>query len=132
MIALVVLAILTTIAYPQYTEFVMRSRIVEATSGMNDLRTRMEQYFQDNRRYDNAGACGVASPAPNYFTVTCTPVGAPALTYNVVTQGTSSMSSFRYTMTVGPAGITRATTSGPAGWTVSGTCWTVRKNGYCS
>ncbi|HVE50628.1 MAG TPA: type IV pilin protein [Casimicrobiaceae bacterium] len=132
LIAIVVLAILTAIAVPNYNEFVRRARIVEATSGMNDMRTRMEQFFQDNRRYDSGAACGVAGPSASHFTITCASVGAPALAYNVVAQGTGSMSAFRYTMGIAPTGVTRATAAAPAGWSLSSTCWVVRKNGACS
>ena len=136
MIAVVVLSILTAIAYPQYTEFVMRSRITEATSGMNDFRTRMEQYFQDNRTYAAAGACGLADPGfvagESNFQILCT--GASAAGYQLDANGNvaKGMSAFRYRMVVNAAGVTRSTQSVPGGWASSATCWTVRKNGKCS
>lgn len=135
MIAVVVVSILAAIAYPQYTEFVMRSRIAEATSGLNDFRVRMEQYFQDNRTYDNAGNCGVQFPAPgpnDYFQFTCVP-GPLAGEYAASATGLASMTPFGYSLTLtNAAGIVRATTAVPAGWASSATCWTVRKNGKCS
>jgi type IV pilus assembly protein PilE len=135
MIAVVIVSILAAIAVPQYTEFVMRSRIMEATSGLNDFRVRMEQYFQDNRTYLNAGNCGVSFPPPganDYFQFACVP-GALAGEYTVTAAGLGSMNAFGYSLAItNAAGIVRATTGVPAGWAASANCWTVRRNGKCS
>jgi type IV pilus assembly protein PilE len=133
MIALVVLAILATIAYPTYTEFVQRSKITEATSALNDHRVRMEQFFQDNRRYNNGGACGVPAPAAGNFTFVCAPGGGPQeYTINATGVAARGMNGFGYRLAVSPgAGVVRSTTSGPSGWTAAADCWSVRKNGYC-
>lgn len=134
LIAMAVLAILATIAYPTYGEFVMRSRIVDATSGMNDFRTRMEQSFQDRRDYsDGAAGCGVVPPANDNFTLTCV-LGAGGTSYTLTADGIASMSAFSYDITVGPAGVLRTTQTVAPGWSLPSpnTCWAVRKNGYCS
>src|SRR5687767_11397470 len=142
MIAIVVVGILTAIALPQYNEFVMRSRIVDGTSAMNDFRTRMEQFFQDNRTYTSGGAaCGVtappAPPAPGHdpnaaFDLTCG--GADATGYALSATGRSSkgMGAFTYTLTIAGGVLTKATTTVPAGWTAAANCWVTRKNGECS
>ena len=51
MIVVVVVAILASIAYPAYTDYIIRSRIPEATSTLATKRIQMEQWFQDNRTY---------------------------------------------------------------------------------
>ena len=135
MIAVVVVGILAAIALPQYTEFVQRSRIADATSALNDFRTRMEQFFQDNRTYANAGACGVPDPAvagSSSFQLTC--AGADATGYNVTADGLAAkgMGSFTYRLTVAAAGVTRATIGAPGGWSTPANCWAIRKNGDCS
>ena len=142
MIAIVVVGILTAIALPAYNEFVMRSRIVDGTAAMNDFRTRMEQFFQDNRTYSAGGAvCGVATPpappAPGHdpnaaFDLTCG--GASATDYALTAAGRASkgMGAFTYTLTIAAGVVTRATTTVPAGWTSSATCWVTRKSGECS
>lgn len=131
MIAIVVVAILAAVAYPQYTEFVQRSKITDATSQMNDFRVRMEQFFQDNRSYANAGNCGVADPAGPNFTFAC---GLIPNGYRVTTTGisTKGMGSFAYRLEVDNAGVRRITDSVPTGWSKLATCWTVRRSGYCS
>ena len=145
LIAMVVLAILATIAYPTYTEFVRRSRIVDALSQLNDFRTRMEQAFQDNRRYDPvAGTCTIAPQMPVFdaardnFEFFCT-FNAGALggyTLRAVGNSAKSMTNFEYQLVVDPGtgALTRSTTSVYSGWSVPSpnNCWAVRKSGQCS
>lgn len=135
MIAVTVLGILAAIAYPQYTEFVQRSRIADATSRLNDFRTRMEQFFQDNRTYAAAGNCGVGDPPPSpadSFQITCGGASATGYTLDAAGVAAKGMGAFRYRMTVAAAGVTRATVAAPGGWTTPANCWAIRKNGDCS
>ena len=133
MIAIAIVGILTAIALPQYNEYVRRSKIIDATSGLNDFRTRMEQYFQDNRSYADGGACGVANPADTTFQIACTGAGPNGYTLTATGLSSKGMGSFVYTMVVDAAGLTRDTTGVASGWTLPSTdCWAVRKNGDCS
>ena len=80
MTVVAVVAILSVIALPAYTDYVTRGKIPEATSNLADLRVKMEQWYQDNRNYQNtaATACGVtmpAAPVVKYFTFACTNPG---------------------------------------------------------
>lgn len=138
MIAIVVIAILAAIAYPTYNEFVMRSRIVEATSGLNDFKTRMEQYFQDNRTFANGGNCGLPDPAfvpgESNFQIQCSGAGVNGYTLDANGNAAKGMGAFRYRLVVSPVGLTRSTVSVHAGWALPApnTCWAVRKNGKCA
>ena len=59
MITVAIAAILAAVAIPMYRDYVVRSRIIDATSRLSDFRVRMEQYFMDNRTYDaGGGKCG--------------------------------------------------------------------------
>ena len=135
LIAIAVVGILTAIALPQYTLYVQRSRVVEAHSMLNDIRTRQEQFFQDTRRYDDgAGACGVGMPGVGSFTFTCVPAGAPALAFTATATGAGSMSAFAYNIVVDPngAGVVRNTVGVPATWNPAATtCWQTRPGGHC-
>ena len=126
-----VIAILAAVALPNYTEYIQRSKIIEATNKLAEHRVRMEQYFQDNRSYANADACGIADPAyvagKDAFKVACS--GATATTYTVKATGQGTMSGFEFTLDQSNA---RKTTSVPAKWTTNDTCWVVRKSGACS
>ena len=146
MIALVVLGILAAVAYPTYTEFVRRSRIVDATSQLNDFRIRQEQAYQDNRRYDDGGGnCAISAQLPAYdatrdnFQFLCA-FNAGALggyTLRAIGNGGMGMSGFEYQLIIDPAtgALTRTTASVPAAWAptpVPNTCWQTRKAGKCS
>lgn len=138
LIAIVVVGILTAIALPQYTLYVQRSRIVDATSGMNDVRTRMEQFFQDRLRYDDGGGnCGFAMPPAQSFTYTCVPTAPPSLAYTVTANGNGQMAGFVYNIIVDPrpagVGVQRNTVAVPPSWLPlpAANCWQVRPGGYC-
>ena len=132
MITVAVIAILAAVALPNYVEYVTRSRLVEAKTNLSDMRTRLEQYFLDNRKYPGACAAYAAGAPPantiylpasvKNFTVTC-----PTLTnttYTVQAQGLG------FTFTIDQTNV-RQTTVAPAGWTTSAVCWVSRKNGDC-
>src|ERR1700676_1856845 len=76
MIVVAIVAVLAAIALPNYSDYVKRGKIIDATSKLSDARVHLEQWFQDNRTY--AGACtavtGVVRTAigPNdYFALSC-------------------------------------------------------------
>lgn len=134
MIVVLIIGILASIAVPQYNEFVRRSRIVDATSAMNDYRTRMEQFYQDNRSYANAGACGVdpGTTGSGAFTLAC--INPTNTGYQLDAEGDAAkgMGGFKYRLTVAAGGTTRTTEDVPATWLPKAVgCWQVRKGGYC-
>ena len=51
MVVVVIVAILATIALPSYSDYIQRSKISEAVSNLSDMRTRLEQFYLDNRQY---------------------------------------------------------------------------------
>jgi type IV pilus assembly protein PilE len=76
LIVIAIIAVLAASAVPSFVDYIRRGRITEAVAQLSDYRVRMEQYFLDNRRYDDgAGSCGalapVATPADS-FSVVCT------------------------------------------------------------
>ena len=128
MIVVAIMGILATIAVPLYTDYVMRSRIVEATNALSDVRVRMERHFLDNRTYLKDGNCAIGSHAAGSFTVA--PTGAcTATTYSYQATGSANgMSGFEYT--INEANV--RTSKGPdATWGTSGSCWITRKGGQC-
>ena len=140
MITVAIVAILAAVALPSYNDYVTRSKIIEATSGLSDMRVRLEQYFLDSRQYPTACAAPAAGPPPatqiylpastKYFTFTCV---LTATTYTVTATGKAAtgMSGFVYTI---DEGNNRKTTGLPSGWTGAGagsTCWIAKKSGEC-
>src|SRR6266581_3602691 len=80
MVTVAVVAILAGVALPSYTSYIVRGKITEATSNLLAMRTKMEQYFQDNRMYVSPGGGVLAPCAPGssvplpvlpHFNVTC-------------------------------------------------------------
>jgi type IV pilus assembly protein PilE len=120
MVVVAIIGILAAIA--------IRSRLVEATNALSDMRTKMEQSYADNRSYGSP-ACGVPMPTLDDFALTCS-TSAAGQAYSIVALGkaTSSVKNFQYTLT--NANV-RTTTWGdawgntqPAGGT---TRWVMRK-----
>lgn len=129
MITVAIVAILSAIALPAYTDYVIRGRIPEATANMESYRALMEQYYQDNRSYANAaGACGVAETVlgAKNFAYVCA-IGATNQTYLLTVTGVGGMVGYVYTITEGNA---RATTLF-AGATSAAVCWITKKGGTC-
>jgi type IV fimbrial biogenesis protein FimT len=120
MIVVAIVAILSSIAFPAYQDYVIRGRIPDATSNLAAKQVRMEQWFQDSRSYYAAGstsACyGGASDTTTsqYFDFAC--AAADASHFTITATGKNSMAGFEYT--VNESGI-RATNAVPTakGWT---------------
>lgn len=51
MITVAVIAILASVAYPAYTQYLVRSRRAAAQVVLSDLAQRQQQYLMDNRAY---------------------------------------------------------------------------------
>jgi type IV pilus assembly protein PilE len=146
MITVAVVAILAAVALPNYFDYVTRSRLVEAKTSLVDMRTRLEQYFLDNRAYPKSkDKCVTADKTPasdeirlppdaisdsknKYFKVECTTM--TTTTYTVTATGTGSMDGFVFTVNEANE---RATTGVKTGWAKPNpnTCWAGRKNGDC-
>ncbi len=140
MIVVTIIAILAAVAIPSYTDYVTRGRVVEATAGLGDARTKMEQYFQDNRTYPTGCVISPAAPGATQvqlsslqnFDLACGNLGAN--TYTVTATGKSSMAGFTYT--IDQQNTRTSTFSGVGnskGWKAAtpNTCWVIRKGGIC-
>lgn len=144
MIVVAIVGILAAIALPAYFSFIARSRIIEATTALGDIRSQMEKYYLDNRTYSAGGACGVTTYTPDpiaafngaskNFQIAC-PGPAPlpgltATTYSLQATGIGPMTGFAFTVD-----FQNNKTSGsvPSGWTLPSpnTCWANRTDGSC-
>lgn len=134
MITVAIVAILAAIALPNYNNYVARGQAVVGTSALAEYRVRMEQFYQDNRRYDGAGlnGCGAAAPNSKYFTFACAPGAAPSQTYTITATGIATQGLTDFIYTLNDANV-RATTKLGAGWTgyPNAACWVRRKDGTC-
>jgi len=126
MIVIAIVSILTAIAFPAYSDYVIRSRIIESTSNLAAKRVQLEQFFQDNRTYDGAPACDADSTTSEYFDFSC--AVQTATTYALQSTGKGSMAGFTYTIDQDNA---KSTTSVPSGWATNASCWVTKKGGVC-
>lgn len=135
MIVVAIMGILLAIAIPNYQQYVLRSKLVEASTTMQDMRVRMEQYFQDNRTYAKAGnQCGVTMPDATqvkYFTYTCAAQTATPNEYVITAASTTKLSKTAtdYTYTINESNRRRTTKLD--GVTKNLDCWVLSKNGTC-
>jgi len=133
MITVAIVSILAALAYPSYSDYVLRGRLVDATNTLSATKARMEQYFQDNRVYTAVGTftppCATVQ-AVGTFSVSCTGTGS-ALTgtaYTIVATGSGTTSGFVFTV---DQDNTRRTTLVNSRWgTASYNCW-ITKRGSC-
>lgn len=118
MVTVAIVAILASIAYPAYQDYVRRGYIPEATSGLGEGRIAMEQWFQDNRTYVGAACPGNTQR----FTFAC---NQTATTFTITATGQGVMAGFSYTI---DQDNTRTSTTP---WGNSSNCWVTKKGGQC-
>lgn len=133
MIVVAIMAIIARIAVPAYNDYITRSKLSEAQSFLSAMRTKLEQYFLDQRTYVGACAANTVAPLPTstevkYFTYTCPTL--TATTFVVQAAGISGQGTGGFTFTIDQLNA-KATTAVPTGWTTNSTCWVTKKGGAC-
>jgi type IV pilus assembly protein PilE len=135
MITVAIIAILAAVAIPQYRDYVTRSRLADASTGLATMRAQMERYYQDNRTYASIGT--FVSPCKNTvasartfgnFVITCTGT-LDATQFVLEAAGSGPANGFKYTINQQDV---RATTAVPTGW--GSTCtskWIMKKGDTC-
>lgn len=126
LIVIAIIGIISAIAIPQYSDYVTRGKISEATGGLSELRLRAEKFFSDNRTYSgmnttiaNAKHFTFACATPTANTFTCTATGVAA-------QG---MGGFVYT--INESNVRTSSFTAP-GWNNSASCWITKKGDSCA
>lgn len=130
MIVVAIVAILSAVAYPSYTDYVIRGNIPDATSRLAAKQVDLEQFFQDNRTYVGGAGCS-ADTTPKYFNFSCANSDAPSATaYRLSAIGKAGMTGFTFTINQTGAKTTGAV---PTGWTLPSpnNCWVTKKGGVC-
>ncbi|MDR0259424.1 MAG: hypothetical protein LBI76_06420 [Comamonas sp.] len=105
-----------------------RGQIVDGLTPLADLGAKLEQHFQDKRKYDGACEAGSIAPKPATtarFRYDCDPAGT---TFTISAVGLGSMSGFVFTLDEKGQ---RRTTDTPSGWTKGTDCWSTNKAGSC-
>jgi len=130
MIAVAIVGILAAIAFPSYTQYLVRGRLTEATAILAGHRVKMEQFFQDNRTYTGACAAGTGATEPadtENFNYTCTIPDAQS--YTITAAGLGGLAPVVLSI---DQSNTRLTVAPPPGWAApAGNCWVQKKSGQC-
>ncbi|SCK62022.1 type IV pilus assembly protein PilE [Variovorax sp. HW608] len=133
MITVAIVAILAAVAIPSYRDYIRRGQIPEAFNALSDYRTKMEQYYQDNRNYGSSTACANNATANNwntfptslkYFTYTCatntTAGDATQQSYTITATGSGGQAT-GHVYTIDQNG--NRTTTQFKGAAVTAACW---------
>lgn len=126
MITVAIVGILTAIALPSYSAYMMRGRVAEAFSTLGGVQINAEQYWADNRTYVGLDRFPAATTNFTYDLMAAT-----VNSYTVRATGRNTTNGFVYTINQTGA---RATTAVPTtgGWVSNLTCWVDRKGGACT
>ncbi len=135
MVTVAIVAILSSVAIPSYTDYLRRGKLPEAFSSLSDYRVKMEQYYQDNRNYGTAACADTGPPSwsvwPNtvkYFQFDCArTLGGQG--YTITATSTVALGS-AHTYTVNQANL--QTTTAFKGSTYAGkNCWLTKSDTEC-
>lgn len=127
MVVVAIVAILSAVAVPAYTDYVTRGRLTEVFTGLGSAQTSAEQFWANNRTYVGFDAAQTFPKNTSNFTYALS--NQSASSYTVTATGQGKMSGFVYT--VDQSG-NRATTGAPSGWGTNSSCWVDKKSGQCS
>jgi len=141
MIVVAIVAILASVALPAYNDYVRRGAMQEAFTNLAQFRIRLEQYYQDNRRYApsaDATTCGSAAAAAltaaelggetKYFDYTCEPSDS-GQAYLLTATGKGIATGFAYTLNERGA---KATTEFKGEAAAGVSCWASKSTSDCS
>jgi type IV pilus assembly protein PilE len=132
LVVVAIVAILARIAFPMYSQYVQGGYITEATSGLAQGKVWLEQYYQDNKDYGDAGGTRgcLKDTAVNYsgtnFTFSCAFRGGSNVGFTFTATGTGAMNGYTYTID-----DSNAKTSKGTGITGTQSCWVKRPGGTC-
>lgn len=135
MVAVALVAILASLGYPSYVDYIRRGQLQEAFAALPDYRVKLEQYFQDNKNYGttNGGACANGANAPAWSNFV--PANAKFFTYACVVNGTgytitatgTGGKTVGFVYTVNDANL-QATTQFKGQSVTGKNCWLVKGN----
>lgn len=132
MITVAIVAILTTIAYPSYRDYVIRGQLVDATQGLAAMRANLERYYEDNRTYLPLAPfilpCGAVAVPAGHFDITCV---TTATTFTATAVGARGVvQGFTYTVNEQDVEATVVGPPAPGSFLGCPTAW-VQKTGGC-
>jgi type IV pilus assembly protein PilE len=128
MVAVAIIGILTAIAVPAYSGYVLRTRLTEAFAGLGAVQPSAEQYWSNKNTFVDFDTEVPSRMPPDSANFTYKLSGATASAYTVTAKGQGAAANFVFT--IDQSG-NRATTAAPDGWGTSTSCWVGAKGGMC-
>lgn len=137
MVTVAIIGILASVAIPAYTDYVLRAKLTEAFNALSDGRIKMEQFFQDNRRYATTSG-GTTCPAIaittglKYFGITCAVTAATGTTdesYVLTATGATGSPTAGFVYTINSNNL--KATSGTKWGKTNTSCWVAKSSGDC-
>jgi type IV pilus assembly protein PilE len=124
MVTVAVIGILSAIALPSYSAYVLRSKIPVGLDSLATYQARMEQAYQDTGSYGTT-TCSSAVPTISNFTLTCT-ISSAGQGFTAKVVGTGPVVGVSYSV---DQDGNRLTLTHPYGVPTQ-SCWTIR-GGTC-
>ena len=134
LIVVAIIGIVTAVAVPAYGNYVTRSRLVEAFSGLGAAQTSAEDYWNNNHTYVGLDTVDATHPRRlppdgTNFTFTLDSTTTSDSAYTVVATGKGPLAGFKYTI---DQNGNRTTAAAPTGYgAIPASCWVDRKGGQC-
>lgn len=102
-VTMAIIALLTAMAIPSYTAYIMRSNRSEARGQLLEIATWMERWRTERGRYDNPASVGNPPPTPPFpIAYTQSPPPPSAAKYNIVVATPTAVG---YTITATATGM---------------------------
>lgn len=118
MIVVAIIGIISAIAYPSYTEYVLRGNRSEAQAFLNDAAARQERYYAQNNTYADTNAklgYATANSSSSKYTLAITNASATTYTLTATPANTDSK--------CGNLTLNQAGTKGESGSGTVADCW---------
>lgn len=135
MVVVALVAILAKIAFPMYTSYMARGKLMDAQATLTAARVAMEQYYQDHRTYSggeaavNATTAGACPLTTTYFSYACTTTASSFLitASSLANKGLGAAGAYVYTIDSSNA---KATTQFAAAASTAA-CWITKPGQTC-
>lgn len=126
MVTVAIIGILSAVAIPAYSNYVLRARTAEAFTALGGMQPRAEQQWANKRTF-----VGMQLPAdtPNFQYFLDSPSTSA---YIVRAEGRNKMAGLSYTIDQSGTRKTKAASGIFTSWGTSETCWIDRKGGLCT
>lgn len=126
MVTVAIIAILAAVALPNYSDYVIRSRLADSFSSLSAAAASAEQFWSNNRTYVGLSAANSWPANTANFTYALA-ADVSASTFTITATGQGPVDGFVFTINQDG---TKATTGVKPGWSAANaSCWVNSKTG---